>query len=214
MPKSEQAEAFIPAPVVPEETLAGDQTEALSNKMPAVAPPPHSASNVPAEQIAKSVESQIDQATKLPNQVKQSELGKKLERLEAIASPESVEEVSSTIASTMGLDRELYADKEPPAEGLFDFDSAQIKDVERIESESGNDRYEAVMVDSEGRTMRVPMTTEEGQSLYETFGRLKSFPMAKGIYQSVVMPMIQKLLEESQGMKTPEVIRPDNGGTP
>lgn len=39
------------------------------------------------------------------------------------------------------------------------------------------------------------MGADEGERLHRTFETMKQFPMAKGIYQSVVMPMIQKMLE-------------------
>ena len=39
------------------------------------------------------------------------------------------------------------------------------------------------------------MTQAEGEAIYETFQQMKKFPVAAGIYRSVVMPMIQKTLE-------------------
>ncbi len=42
--------------------------------------------------------------------------------------------------------------------------------------------------------MKVPMTAAEGETVYNTFAQMKKFPLAQGIYRSVVMPLIQKML--------------------
>ena len=64
------------------------------------------------------------------------------------------------------------------------------------------------MVDAEGRKMTVPMSRSEGESVYQTFETMNQFPMAKGIYQSVVMPMLQKMMEaESLAEKAEQTAR-------
>ena len=39
------------------------------------------------------------------------------------------------------------------------------------------------------------MSNEEGETVYQTFQTMKRFPMAQGLYRSVVMPLMQKMLD-------------------
>jgi hypothetical protein len=159
---------------------------------------PTESPDVPAEQIGQSIESQLEQVSKLSDEQKRSELEKNLKRLDAIAQEDSVEQVSVTIAESLGLDSTQYTDKQPPADGSFDHDTAQLADVKRSQDASGRWVYETVMVDATGRTMIVPTPAEQGEQLYETFRKMKQYPMARTIYQSVVMPMMQTMLEAEQ----------------
>tara|TARA_R110002049_G_scaffold27321_2_gene94231 strand:- start:434588 stop:435352 length:765 start_codon:yes stop_codon:yes gene_type:complete len=164
-------------------------------------PTPPPAPEIPADQIEASIESQISQIENLPDERKLSELEKNLKRLDKVASPESVQEVTTTIASTLGLDDQTYQPKESVGEGAFDPSTAQIQDVVRTESENGQWTYESVLVDAEGRTAKVPMSSEDGQTMYETFQQMKKFPMAEGIYRSIVMPLIQKTIDAADAAK-------------
>jgi hypothetical protein len=151
--------------------------------------------DVSPQEIEDSIESQIEQVAKLPEERKRTELEKNLRRLESVASEQSVAQVSSTIARSLGLDKDQYARKQGPADGEFDTSSAQISDVIRTKDDRGSWQYETVMVDAAGRKMRVPLGSQEGEKLHDTFELMNRFPMARGVYQSVVMPMLQKMLE-------------------
>ncbi len=144
------------------------------------------------------MDAQIEQAGQLDNQEKLNELDKQLKRLESIGNPESAQAAASSVAGALGLNTGQYADKPVVFEGSFDSDSAQILDVYRTRNEQGHWHYETEMVDADGRRMRIEVSAAEGETLYETFEAMKRFPMAKGIYQSVVMPMLQKILESSE----------------
>lgn len=154
--------------------------------------------DVPPEQIEKSLASQIEQVERLTDKRKLSELDKNLSRLESVADPLSVQEVTTTIASTMGLDANQYAPKESPASGSFDTDTSQLQEVTRKPDESGGWQYESVLVDAEGRTMRVPMSAAEGETVYNAFESMKQFPMAEGIYRGVVMPLLQQMVKAQE----------------
>ena len=80
----------------------------------------------------------------------------------------------------------------------FDTNTAQLDDVVRRKSDQGSWVYESIMVDASGRKLTVPMTASEGESLFNTFQTMKQFPVAKGIYRSVVMPMMQKMMEAEE----------------
>lgn len=165
---------------------------------------------VSADEVKQSIESQIDQGEKLTDERKLSELEKNLKKLESVASEESVGQVSSMIAESLGLDTDQYASRETAVEGTFDTESAQMSDVLRSKDEQGNWQYETLMVDAKGHQMRVPLSDEEGARLYETFEMMRQYPMARGVYESVVMPMMQKMLEEDlePGGTEPYVIQP------
>ncbi|MEO1525836.1 MAG: hypothetical protein AAFX06_10390 [Planctomycetota bacterium] len=185
---------------------ARTDAETLGETLDRAAPqPPKAISEIAAEsadvsdeQVERSLESQIDSASKLPDEQKLSELEKNLQRLESIADTESVQQVSEKIAGSLGLDVDQYADKAAPSDGQFNIDTSQLSDVKRIKNEKGGWSYESVMRDADGREMTVPLTEAEGESLYQTFQLMKQYPMAEGIYRSVVMPMMQKILEAQQ----------------
>ena len=147
------------------------------------------------EQVERSIESQVDAASKLSDEQKLSELEKNLQRLEKIADSKSVQKVSEKIAGTMGLDVDQYAEKPKPVGGTFNVDTSQLSEVRRTRRDDGGWSYESVMLDADGREMVVPLSEAEGESLFETFQLMKQYPMANGIYRSVVMPMMQKILE-------------------
>jgi hypothetical protein len=166
-----------------------------SPRSPSVPPAP--SANVPPEQIEASIQSQIKQVERLSDDAKIAELEKNLRRLESIATEASVQEVTTTIANSLGLEPGP-GPSEQPSSGPFDHDTAQLHDVLRNHSDSGSWEYEFVMVDAAGRTQTVPMTAAEGEPVYEAFDKMKQYPMAAGIYRQLVMPMIQKLIEASK----------------
>jgi hypothetical protein len=165
-------------------------------------PPPRSVPaapdvHVPPEQIEASIESQIKQVQNLSDEAKLSELEKNLRRLESISTEASVQEVTATIAESLGLQPGVEP-SENDVSGSFDHDTAQLHDVARRRSDSGSWQYECVLVDAQGRTQSVPMTEAEGEPIYQAFEKMKQYPMAAGIYRQVVMPMIQNLIEASE----------------
>lgn len=161
-------------------------------------PPPAAVQDIPAEQIEKSIEAQMEQAAKLSDEEKLSELEKNLRRLESISDAESVQDVTTTIANTLGLDSSLYDPDKPAGEGRFDFDSAQLHDVTRQRGEGGQWEYQSILVDSAGRKMTVPMEAGEGETMFSTFEQMKKYPLAEAIYRGVVMPMLQSLIESEK----------------
>ncbi|MEL6106071.1 MAG: hypothetical protein AAFU85_08545 [Planctomycetota bacterium] len=193
---------------IPNASRTGGAPQAASSpsdQTAAPAPPPRELSEIAAataevsdRQIERSLESQLDAASKLTDERKRSELEKNLDRLESIANAESVKQVSEKIAGSLGLDVSQYANKESSAEGPFDVDTSQLSDVSRTRKDDGGWSYQSVMVDANGREMTVPLTEAEGESLYETFQMMKRYPMAEGIYRSVVMPMMQQIMEAQQ----------------
>ncbi|QDT11737.1 hypothetical protein [Planctomycetes bacterium K23_9] len=157
--------------------------------------------DVPAEQIRKSIDSQIEAVKKLPVEVKLSELDKNLKRLKSFANEKSVEQITEKIGSTLGLDTDQYQAKTEVPEGRFDFNTAQLSDVVRRKGPSGQWIYDATMVDAAGRTSNVEMNAADGATMHDLFSKMKKYPMAAGIYRSVVMPMLQKMIEAEKVAK-------------
>jgi len=149
-----------------------------------------------AAKIRASIESQIDASSNKSNEQKLDELDDQLERLERSAETKDIEPIAKMIADVMGLDRNQYESRPTPVEGVFDANSAQLRDVQRTQDENGKWSYQAVMIDSAGRNETVPLTESEGRSAYETFEKLKQYPMADSLYRQLVMPMIQQMLEQ------------------
>lgn len=151
---------------------------------------------VAPEEIEKPLQAKIEQFKDVSNEEKLSALEQNLDRLSAIATEDSVDEVATVIADTLGLPKGQYVPKDEEPEGLLDTHSAQIHDMTRVRGPDGQWRYEAVLIDAEGRSLKVPMTAAEGESVYGTFEKMKKYPFAAGIYRQIVMPMIQKMLDE------------------
>ncbi|QDV47749.1 hypothetical protein Enr13x_76610 [Stieleria neptunia] len=232
---------YVPRPQAasgPRAASAGDAGDGTSETASDASPPGESTPSQPADQpspavpaeldnvaqapaevspqeIERSIDSQIQATESLSDERKLTELEKNLKRLESVASEQSVQQVSATIAQSLGLDVDQYADKTPPAEGTFDTKTAQLSDVIRTQDESGDWRYETVMVDAQGREMRVPTDAAGGEPLYDTFELMNRYPMARGVYQSVVMPMLQKMLEEESSPSPDEsaVTMPADGAS-
>lgn len=172
-------------------------------------PRPADLKDVPAEQIQDSIKTQIDQTNRLNDEEKLSELEKNLQRLESIANTESVQQVTTTVAETIGLDTETYAAGKQAAEGAFDFDTAQLDDVIREPGKDGQWEYHSILVDSAGRKTTVPMGTGEGETLYRTFEQMKKYPFAQAIYRSVVMPLLQSLIASEKDKRAIEPANKD-----
>lgn len=160
---------------------------------PAIAPTTNI--EVPPEQIRSSIESQLEQVAAVPPEKKLKELDKNLKRLEQVSDTESVERVTQTIAESIGIDSNQFAEKPEPVDGEFDHKTAQIEDVIRTKNDDGDWQYEAVMVDADGHKLKTPLTETEGETVYDAFEKMKKYPIADGIYRQIVMPMLQKILE-------------------
>jgi hypothetical protein len=160
-------------------------------------PTPAPSPDIPPQQIEASLESQIREANRLTDERKLSELEKNLSRLQSISTEESVDEVTTVIAGTLGLEPGPLPAETPP-EGDLDPDTVQIHDVQRSRNELGKWDYTSILIDAQGRIESVPMKAAEGETVYNTFEQMKRYPVAAGIYRQVVMPMIQKMLQASE----------------
>jgi hypothetical protein len=148
-------------------------------------------------QIASAVTAAIENSDRVSDQRKQDELRRNLARLEKLATPESIDDVSGQVRSAMSLPERAVAPAEAPIAGPFDFDTAQFHDVVREPRESGGWRYRSVLVDAAGRTLETELDAEQGASVYETMRMIKSSPMGEAVYRSLVMPLLDKMIPRS-----------------
>ncbi len=154
---------------------------------------PKSADDVLNEEIRSSLSLSVDQFKDLSPAAQLNELEKNLQKLQANASPESVEQTTDRIAEAFGLVEGPVPNPTPP-EGVFDINTAQIHDITRQQAADGTWTYQSVLVDKAGRTQSVELPSTEGEATYNTFQQLKKFPLAEGIYRKIVMPMLQNTL--------------------
>ncbi len=154
---------------------------------------PKSADDVLNEDIRSSLSLSVDQVKDLSTAAQLNELEKNLRKLQANASPESVEQTTDRIAEAFGLVEGPVPNPIPP-EGVFDISTAQIHDITRQQAADGKWTYQSVLVDKAGRTQSVELPSTEGEATYNTFQQLKKFPLADGIYRKIVMPMLQNTL--------------------
>jgi len=59
------------------------------------------------------------------------------------------------------------------------------------------------MIDADGNKSQVPLSESEGEVAFETFRKMKQFPMAEGLYRKLVMPMLQRLIQTNESEAVP-----------
>ena len=100
---------------------------------------PKSADDVLNEDIRSSLSLSVDQVKDLSTAAQLNELEKICEKLQANASPESVEQATDRIAEALGLVEGPVPNPIPP-EGVFDISTAQIHDITRNKELTENGR--------------------------------------------------------------------------
>lgn len=168
------------------------------------APPPEvrvvtTVDQVTPESLEARLNEEIEKANARPLDDNRDEFDKLARRLERVSDEESVKQMADQFHQWLGTNRRATRPAEIPVAGLFDHRTAQIHDVRREMNEDGSWRYIFVMLDSAGRTMDTEMDDpEEGERQYQTFQRLKSFPLAEQAYRQMVMPLLDKLLDDKK----------------
>jgi hypothetical protein len=113
-------------------------------------------------------------------------------KLNQTASDESVQELTKKLQKWLATEERATA----PVEGVqgdFDFDTAQLHDVARVENPAGGFTYTSVLIDSAGRQMQAPLSAEEGENLYRVMQLIKGNPLLERVYRGVVMSLIDRL---------------------
>jgi len=151
--------------------------------------------SIPATQIETAVTAAIENAEHASEQRKLEALSEQLGRIDRIGSSESIAEVGRLVRDSIGLTARVTVPSAEAVSGAFDFGTAQFHEVFRDESETGVRSYRGVLVDAEGRTTEVELDTEAGRAAYDAMERIKGSPLGEAIYRTLVMPMLDKLIE-------------------
>ncbi|MCC9599364.1 hypothetical protein LOC67_02245 [Stieleria sp. JC731] len=189
------------APQDSDTVASGDfnrQTADAGAAAPAPQIKPLPAAEASHDEIKKSLDQQLELAQRLPAEKKLSELEKNARRLQSIASNESIKQTAMVVAESFGVDTKQYDQVDKAVEGALDISTAQIANVTRRKAEGGGWEYTAELVDQAGHRSAVPLLASEGESLYDAFQMMEKYPMMKGVYRSVVMPVLQKLTATSE----------------
>lgn len=147
--------------------------------------------------VARSSEQSADENLK--------ELDRMSKQLDSITSDKAVDDVASSLRRWMGLSARA---SKPKAKGNvpvddFDIDSAQLHEVQRTEIKPGRFEFHAVLIDANGKTMKIKMTEHEGNETYALMQRIKSNPLLEKIYRQIAMPLLDTLVESARDqMKT------------
>ncbi|TVP99046.1 MAG: hypothetical protein EA381_10775 [Planctomycetaceae bacterium] len=151
--------------------------------------------SIPPAQIETAVTAAIENAEHASEQRQLESLSEQLGRIDRIGSPESIAEVGRLVRDSIGLNARATVPSDEAVSGAFDFGTAQFHEVFRDESEAGVHSYRGVLVDAQGRTMEVDLDTESGRAAYDAMERIKGSPLGEAIYRTLVMPMLDKLIE-------------------
>ncbi len=169
---------------------------------------------VKANMVEDRLNKVIAEANKLSDEEKQDRLNELAKRLEGVSSEESVDQIATKFNEWFGNQRATKPAEEPVA-GDFDHDTAQMHDARREEGKLGGWVYYIQLIDAEGRLTEVELDGPEGETLYTTMQRIKSFPLMEKVYRQIAMPILDRLMKSAnQTDASPNKSPPDQTESP
>ena len=154
--------------------------------------PPPPSPDVTSTQVNNTLDRMHDIHEEKTDEENLSALEEKAAELEKLASEESIDEIAAKFQEWTNIQSRASVPATEPVEGDFEFDTAQLHDVKKVESEDGTVVYRSTLVDAQGRTFEVEMSGEEGETAYRTMATLKRFPLADRVYRQIAMPLIDQ----------------------
>ena len=154
--------------------------------------PPRPSPDVTTNQVNNTLDRMKENFENKPEEEQLSTLEEKAADLEKMATKESIDEIAVKFQEWANIQPRASEPAAEPVEGEFDFDSAQIHEVQRTKADDGSVKYLGVLVDRDGRTLEVEMNAKEGESAYRTLETLKKFPLANQVYRQIVMSLIDQ----------------------
>ena len=176
-------------------TRTEDDTSASATSRPN---PPRPSPDVTSAQVNNTLERMQEVYEEKPIEEKLTALEEKAGELEKLASEESIDEIAAKFQEWTNIQPRASTPAEEPVEGEFDFDTAQLHEVQRIDAEDGTVEYHGLLVDAQGRTRGVEMNAQEGETAYRTLESLKRFPLAERVYRQIAMPLIDRAAAASK----------------
>lgn len=175
---------------------AEDSAHDLSNRILATQPV-FDLQDVSGEMVTTRLEEVVQIAEQRDVAENFDELDRLGAKLESVSSEAAVNEIAGALQTWTGTQARATEPVES-AEGDFDFETAQLYDVIRSDEDDEQHPYVAILLDSQGRTFRVAMTEAEGGVAFQTFQRLKRFPLAEKIYRQFTMSLLDSLVQTAQ----------------
>lgn len=124
-----------------------------------------------------------------------AESGKYLQKK---VSPHAIDQISQKIHQWQKLPERATEPEFLPPEGDFDFETAQVHDVERFRDADGKYRYTILLFDAQGRTFQTEMTGMDGESLWKTMQLIKKNPLLEKIYRTMVIPLLDDIIRREK----------------
>lgn len=150
--------------------------------------------DVTAAVVRKRLEQVVAESEAMPETDKLARLDILSARLKDVADEQSVHRLSGVMQSFLGTKPRAMQPAQEKPDGDFDFDTAQLHDIQRHPKEPVGFRYITVLLDAEGRTVEVEVSEQDGQLIYETMQRIKANPLLEQVYRQIVIPLLDQLM--------------------
>jgi hypothetical protein len=191
--------SFANAP--PGLAIRSDVTEPIKIRIaPApVSPSPGEAAvsdsaQVTGEMVRERLDQVVAKAAERTAEENLDRLDEMSKRLDKVASADSVTQLAGTFQKWMGTAPRAERPAEQPAEGAFDYDTAQFHEVKRYPRQPSGYRYVAVLLDAAGRTVEVELDEPDGERVYTTLQRIKANPLLEQVYRQIALPLLDQML--------------------
>lgn len=155
---------------------------------------------VTADMVNERLQETIQQNQQLDRQTQLDRLETLAGRLTEKSSEKSVDELAGKFREWMGTKARATEPAREPPPGPFDYETAQLYDVRRDGTDEAP-RYIALLLDADGRVSEEELPPEEGLTAWETFRKLKRFPLAERLYRHITMPLLDKLVRTGQALE-------------
>lgn len=172
--------------------------------------------SVTSDKVRDELHQMVQESQELTDDQNLERLQGMVQRFDDIGSHRTVDELSRKFEQwwgTRSAPTSQESDTAKPDSGStqaeFDSETALIQDVRRQRDAQGDWIYEAVLVDSRGKSQVVPLEVAEGQRLHQTLKIVKSSPLVQRIYREITMPIMRRMLQQQQDAEPAEVDAPD-----
>lgn len=145
--------------------------------------------------VAARMLAEIARAEQLSDGEQLARLKTLTSQLNRISTADSVTELSGQLASLLGTEARAVQPAGEPIAGEFDFNTAQVHDVRRLEPEPGKFDYVAILLDAKGHTLETTLSPIEGEQLFKVMELVKANPLLERIYRGVVLSLLDKMLK-------------------
>jgi hypothetical protein len=150
--------------------------------------------DVTAAVVRKRLDEVVAESEAMPEADKLAQLDVLSGRLKDVADEQSLHRLSGVMHSFLGTKPRAMQPAQEKPHGEFDFDTAQLHDIQRHPKEPAGFRYITVLLDAEGRTVEVEVSEQDGQLIYETMQRIKANPPLEQVYRQIVIPLLDQLM--------------------